>query len=317
MAVEILNWEETFPAACRGGAAAIGNFDGVHRGHLALVGELVRQARRVSGPAVAVTVDPHPLRLRRPERYQPVLTTPADRAALLEAHGADHVVILRTTPALLALRAKEFFEQVIRQRLGARALVEGPNFGFGRAREGDVNTLAGLCREAGLGLVVVPPLEWGGRIVASSRVREALGRGAVREAAELLDRPYRLRGTVGTGKRRGHTLGFPTANLEDVPTLVPADGVYAVRAYRGGASWPAAANIGPNPTFGEQSRKVEVHLIGFTGELVGNELAVDFIDRLRDTRPFPGVNELVEQLRRDVARAQELAGPPAGPRTEP
>jgi riboflavin kinase/FMN adenylyltransferase len=124
----------------------------------------------------------------------------------------------------------------------------------------------------------------------------------------LLDRPYRLRGTVGVGQRRGATLGFPTANLEKPLTLVPRDGVYAVRAWTGGTAWPGAANVGPNPTFGEQARKVEVHLIGFSGDLYGQPLAVDFLDRLRDTRPFAGPAELVAQLRRDVDEARRIAG---------
>jgi riboflavin kinase/FMN adenylyltransferase len=303
------NWDETLPPSFQGGAAAIGNFDGVHRGHLALLAELRRQATAVGGPAVAVTFDPHPLKILRPERFQPVLTTIADRAALLQAHGADHVLILRTTPALLGLSAEQFFDGVVRGRLAAWAMVEGPNFGFGRNREGDVNRLAGLCRQYGISLIVVPPLEWHGAIVSSSRVRTALVQGNAREAADLLERPFRLRGVVEPGQHRGQTLGFPTANLGRVETLVPGDGVYAVRVLYRDRVWPGAANIGPNPTFGEHARKIEVHLIGFQGALLGQSLAVDFVERLRDTRPFPGVAQLVEQLKLDVERARQLATP--------
>ncbi len=308
MATATLTWEEAPPPSCRGGAVAVGNFDGVHRGHQALLAELRTRARAADGPAVVLTFDPHPLKLLRPEQFQPVLTTSADRADLLQRHGADHVVILRTTPGLLQLTAAEFFAEVLRQRLAARAVVEGANFAFGRNREGTVATLAELCRAAGMELAVVPPFLQEGVPVSSSRVRAALLRGAVTEAADLLGRPYRLRGIVGTGKRRGATLGFPTANLEQVETLVPADGVYAVRAHHEGTAWPAAANVGPNPTFGEQARKVEVHLIGFDGNLYGRPLAVDFVERLRDTRPFGGVEELVAQLRRDVEQARQVAG---------
>jgi riboflavin kinase/FMN adenylyltransferase len=306
MAIQTLAWNVTPPDSCRRGAVAIGNFDGVHRGHAALVAELRKQAQGVRGPAVILTFDPHPLQLLRPEQFQPLLTTSADRAALLERQGADCVLLLQTTLELLQLSAEEFFAQVIRQRLDARALVEGTNFGFGRNREGTVETLAQLCRRDGLGLVLVPPVQVNGTRVSSSRVRDALLQGAVREAANLLGRPYLLRGTVGTGQRRGQTLGFPTANLERVPTLVPRDGVYAVRVSRGGTTWPGAANIGPNPTFGEQARKVEIHLIGFQGNLYDQALAVEFLERLRDTRPFAGVGPLVEQLRRDVEQARQL-----------
>jgi riboflavin kinase/FMN adenylyltransferase len=292
--------------ACLGGALTIGNFDGVHRGHQELLAQLRRQAQALAAPAVAMTFDPHPLQLLRPAQFQPVLTAIADRAALLAAYGADCVVILRTTAELLQLSARDFFSQVIRRQAGARAVTEGFNFGFGRGREGTVETLAACCRENGLGFNLVPPLQEGGRPVSSSRVREELLQGNVHQAGGLLGRPYRLRGTVGTGQRRGASLGFPTANLKEFLTLVPGNGVYAVRVLVGETIWPGAANIGPNPTFLEQSRKVEVHLVGFQGDLYGHELAVDFLERLRDVRPFPGPGELREQLQRDVERAVQI-----------
>jgi riboflavin kinase/FMN adenylyltransferase len=306
MAIHALPWHEAPPADCRGGALSVGNFDGVHRGHVALLEELRRQADAVHGPAVALTFDPHPLQLLRPDSYPPPLTTIAERARLLRAHGADHVVILGTTHDFLRLTAEEFFERVVRGHFEARAMVEGESFGFGRGRGGNVATLAELCRRDGLGLVVVPPVDVGGQAVSSSRVRAALQRGAVREAAQCLGRPYRLTGTVEAGQQRGAGLGFPTANLGRAQTLIPGDGVYAVRVDRDGTRWPGAANIGPNPTFGESARKVEVHLIGFRGDLYGQGLSVEFIDRLRDTRPFGGVSELVAQLRADVERAREI-----------
>ncbi len=287
---------------------SIGNFDGVHRGHVALLEALRRQADAVHGPAVVLTFDPHPLQLLRPDSYPIPLTTTAERGRLIEAHGVDHVVLLRTVHDLLRLTAEEFFKQVVRGHFDARVLVEGDNFCFGRGRRGNVETLAELCRRDGLTLVVVPPVQLDGEPVSSSRVRAALQRGAIREATACLGRPYRLSGIVGTGQRRGATLGFPTANMERMETLIPADGVYAVRAEHDGRAWPGAANIGPNPTFGENARKAEVHLIGFQGDLYGRELSVDFIDRLRDTRPFGNVNELIAQLHADIERAREVAG---------
>mgnify|MGYP001202705605 CR=1 FL=1 len=307
MATHTLDWQAMPPGDCRGGAVTIGNFDGVHRGHAALLAELRRQARAIDGPAIALTFDPHPLHLLRPGQAPPLLTTPEDRARLLQEAGADHVVVLRATHELLGLRATEFFERVIQQRLQTQALVEGANFGFGRGREGDVETLARLCQPAGIDLTVVPPVILDGVEVSSSRVRSFLTAGAVRETASLLGRPYRLHGLVGTGQRRGHKLGFPTANLEQLRTLAPADGVYAVRVPHQGEVWPGAANVGPNPTFGENARKVEVHLIGFQGDLYGQPLAVDFIERLRETRSFDGVAKLVEQLHRDIEQARQIA----------
>jgi riboflavin kinase/FMN adenylyltransferase len=308
MAVYTLDWNAMPPGDCRRGAVSIGNFDGVHRGHAALLAEVRRQADALGGPAVALTFDPHPIELLRPELAPPRLTTTEDRSQLLRKLGADYVLVLRATHELLALRAKDFFAEMVQKRLQAQALVEGSNFGFGRGREGDVGTLAELCEPAGIGLTVVPPVLLNGNEVSSSRVRAALTTGDVREAASLLGRPYRLNGPVGTGQRRGQKLGFPTANLEQVRTLIPGDGVYAVRVPHEGKKWPGAANIGPNPTFGESARKVEIHLIGFQGDLYGKPLAVDFLERLRDTLPFKNLIELVEQLRRDIDQARRIAG---------
>src|SRR5438477_9162171 len=175
MATIRFNWKEMPPPECRGAAVSIGNFDGVHRGHAALLSELIHRARAINVPAVAMTFDPHPLQLLRPEQFQPVLTTVADRADLIHSLGVDHVLILQTNPELLQLSAEEFFEQVVRSRLAARVLVEGVNFGFGRQRQGTIDTLRNLCLQHGVALTVVPPfMTEEGIVVSSSRVRAAL-----------------------------------------------------------------------------------------------------------------------------------------------
>jgi riboflavin kinase / FMN adenylyltransferase len=306
MATHSLHWNDSVPVDSCNGAVTIGNFDGVHRGHQALLAELKQQARHVGGPAVAMTFDPPPSQLLRPSTVGAPLTTLADRAVLMQHHGADHVVILQTTHTLLQHSAAEFFDQMLLNGLKARAVVPGFNFAFGHNREGTVERLMQLCQQAGLACVPVPPLQLGGRPVSSSRIREELLQGHVAAAAQLLGRPHRVTGIVAVGQRRGKSLGFPTANLEQVPTLIPANGVYAVRANVAGQVWPGAANVGPNPTFGENARKLEIHLIGFTGELYGSTLAVDFIDFLRPTRRFAGPAELIAQLRSDVAAASRL-----------
>ena len=164
-----------------------------------------------------------------------------------------------------------------------------------------------LCERHGIASIVVPPLVVDDIPVSSSRVRNLVTGGKVREAALLLGRPYRLRGVVATGQRRGQTLGFPTANLERVETAVPGDGVYAVRVLVDEKSWPGAANVGPNPTFSENARKIEAHLIDFHGDLYGRPLAIDFLERLRDTRPFADVPDLRKQLALDVRQARRIA----------
>jgi riboflavin kinase/FMN adenylyltransferase len=306
MSAVVLNWSAPPPAGFTGGAVTVGNFDGVHLGHRALIDATVLRAKAVGGPAVAVTFDPPPIHLLNPASIKPPLTTVEDRAELLLAAGATHVVTLRVDAGLLALSPEAFFEDVLVGQFRAKAVVEGYNFRFGQRRAGDNTLLKKLCEKVGIGFEEVPPRELGGEAVSSSRVRAELNAGNVAGAAKLLGRPYAICGTVVAGAKRGRTLGFPTANLDRVPTLVPGTGVYAVRARVVDQSWPAAANVGGNPTFGEDARKIEVHLIGFEGDLYGVEIRVKFVEKLRETKPFAGVEALKEQLRIDIEKAKDL-----------
>lgn len=308
MSTVTLDWSAYAPRELTGGAVTVGNFDGVHLGHRALLAAARTQADALGGPAVAITFDPPPHQILFPGPVRPPLTTLSERAELLQQAHADHVVILKTSPALLALSPEAFFEDVLVRQLGAKAIVEGHDFRFGRNRAGSNETLRQLCSTAGLVFVEVPQLMHGGEPVSSSRVRSAIVRGNVSLVTELLTRPHRITGTVVTGAKRGRTIGFPTANLDDVLTVLPANGVYAVRAIVDGQNYPAAANIGPNPTFGEDAQKIEVHVIGFSGDLYGKPMTVELIARLRDTRPFAGVNELIEQLKKDVEEAKNVLG---------
>jgi riboflavin kinase/FMN adenylyltransferase len=294
------------PPACRAGVLTIGNFDGVHLGHQALLTEAMRQARLRGVPCIAVTFDPHPAQLLRPERQHLPLTSSNERTTLLQQYGVDHVLVLQTSPELLQLSAREFFEQVVVDRLQAVGMVEGYSFGFGKNREGTTEILQQFCAEKQVFLTLLPPCEVTGMPVSSSRVRQELLAGLVHLVVKLLGRPYRISGIVGKGQQRGATLGFPTANLDHVTTLIPGNGVYAVRVLHADKSWPAAANVGPNPTFGENARKIEVHLLGYTGDLYDHPLTVDFIAKIRDTRPFTNAHELSKQINSDVAEAAKL-----------
>ena len=307
MATIELSWMTHPPTAMTGGAVTIGNFDGVHRGHQELIRAAATAARQVGGPTIAVTFDPPPAALLypRPEKATP-LTTLADRAALLHAAGADYVVILRTDAGLLSLSPEAFFEDVIVGLFAAKAVAEGYNFRFGRARAGDTALLRSLCEAAGIYFSEVAPVNILGAPVSSSRIRSLLNEGQVTAITELLGRPYFLRGIVVPGARRGRTIGFPTANLDQVSTVIPATGVYAVRAQVGEMWIPAAANIGPNPTFGDSARKLEVHLIDYSGDLYGQSMTIEFVARLRDTRSFSSVSDLVEQLQADVAQTRAI-----------
>ncbi len=305
--------DDSFPAELRGSAVSVGNFDGVHLGHAALIAELREEARRLNAPAVAVTFDPHPLRLLAPDRFMPQLTTPEDRAELLLKAGANWVVILQTTPDLLRLEANEFLQRLFVDRFAAKAVVEGFNFGFGRDRVGTTESLKSFCRDNSIACrIVAAKMAASGEPVSSSRVRAALDSGNVIGATRLLGRPYRLRGTVVVGDRRGATLGFPTANLAECPTVIPGDGVYAVRVQCTFGEFMGPANIGLNPTFGVSARKIEVHLLDFDQHLYGQPLAVDFVERLRDTRKFESKEELVRQLHDDVDQTRKKLAPFGG-----
>jgi len=305
--MNIIRQLKDFPALARGGAVAIGNFDGVHRGHVAIARRLLERARAVRGPAIVFTFDPHPVRLLRPEQCPPPLTWTERKAQLLHAVGVDWIVAYPTDDALLNLSAPDFFDQIVRGTLAAKAMVEGPNFYFGHNREGTIERLHEMTAAADISLDIVPPVEIEGGLVSSSRVRQLIAAGELAIANKMLSQPYRIRGIVTHGAGRGAKIGFPTANLAGIDTLLPATGVYAGRAWVMGEGWPAAINLGTSPTFGDQSTRVEIHLIGQNESLYGQPMEVDFLARMRDIRPFPSVDALVEQLRSDVAQARQVA----------
>ena len=305
--MQLLRDLDGLPEAVRHGAVAIGNFDGVHLGHARIIQRLVAQARELGGPAVVFTFDPHPAKLLRPDRAPAPLTWTERKMELLAELGADVVIAYPTDAALLQLSPREFFDRIVHRKLQARAMVEGPNFFFGHDRQGDVKLLGEFCREAEIPLVVVDPVVVDGQPVSSSRVRVLLSRGAVDHARRMLTWPYRIRGTVVHGAGRGRDLGFPTANLEGLETLLPAEGIYAGRAFVDGRSWSAAISLGPNPTFDDRRLKAEVHLLDFQGTLYDRTIEVDFLSRLRDVQRFHSVEELVSQMDRDLEAAREEA----------
>jgi len=296
------------PTESRGGYLAIGNFDGVHRGHARLVARLRAEADLVGAPALALTFDPSPAALLRPGTAPAPLTWIERRAALLVEAGATAVGVFQTGPWLLGLTAREFFDRILVGRFAARGLVEGPSFGFGRDRGGDSALLAGWCRELGLAFHAADVTDLDGRLVSSSRVRSALAEGDVAEAARLLGRPHRVRGVVEHGMGRGRGLGFPTANLGGVDTQIPGDGVYAGWSYVDGLAGPrpSAVHVGANVTFGERVRTVEVHLLDFDGDLYGKAMQLDLVERLRPSRKFAGVDDLRGQIAEDLGRCAEV-----------
>jgi riboflavin kinase/FMN adenylyltransferase len=214
---------------------------------------------------------------------------------------------------LLSLSPEDFFQQIVLGQLEARALVEGPNFRFGQKRAGDIELLERFCAANAVTLEIATPVEYESEYVSSSRIRDRIAEGDVGAARQMLTRPYRIRGMVTHGAARGARIGFPTANVDAIDTILPAHGVYAGHAHVAQRPWPAAIHIGPNPTFGERGVKVEVHLIGFEGSLYGTPLEVDFLQRLRDIQTFSTLEALQAQLRQDTRRALEQAHQNAPP----
>ena len=285
----------------------IGNFDGVHRGHETIIGQLKKFASEQNGVAIVFTFDPHPVRILRPEQTPPPLTWTNRKADLLAELGVDVVVAYPTDRELLDLDCQDFFQQIVVEKIGPRAMVEGPNFFFGRNRAGNTDRLKELCDNHSIELKIVEPLVETGDYVSSSRIRELIKIGDVDTAAQWLTHPYRIRGMVTHGAARGAKIGFPTANLDAIDTLVPALGVYSGRTYIEGRSHWSAIHIGPNPTFGELATKVETHLLDFAGSIYGQPIEVDFVSRLRDIRHFASVHDLTQQLHVDVAETRNIA----------
>jgi riboflavin kinase/FMN adenylyltransferase len=292
----------TDPAAYHGGFVTIGNFDGVHRGHQSMIAALVGHARRDNVPAVVLTLDPHPIELLRPEQAPPNLSTLQQKADLLQNCGVDCTIAYPTDLEFLQRSPEQFFQQTILGELQARGLVEGQNFCFGHNREGDIATLQALCDGADLLLDVIAPVKAGKKAISSSVIRARVAEGDVKQAAVLLGHRYLVQGTVSRGAQRGRTIGFPTANLEHVATLLPPEGVYAGYGRIEDRFYPAAVHIGANPTFDDQRFKLEAHLIGFEGNLYDQKLDVEFIERIRDVHRFDDVDALRQQLQEDVEK---------------
>lgn len=297
---------DQLPNDVKATALSIGNFDGVHVGHKQLLQELMQHAKRLQIPSLVVTFQPSPASILYPETAPAPLTWIERRAELLFHLGIDYVLALPTDRALLDLSAETFFMKVLLEGLRCRAMVEGPNFRFGKDRQGDTELLQRLCTSNRIAYSTVQPVHQEEEWVSSSRIRQHLQRGEIEIANRMLTEPYHLRGRVVRGAGRGTGLGFPTANLAEVSVLVPKEGVYAGRARVDGQWYRVALNIGPNPTFGESHRKMEAHLLETRQSLVDADLEIELCAFLRDVRKFASVEELREQIDRDLAMTRQV-----------
>ncbi len=299
------------PTEVRGAALALGNFDGVHRGHAHLLASA--HAARPDAPLAALTFEPHPRELFRPDDPPFRLSLPSARADALGALGVQHVIEVTFDRAFSLLTADQFITEVLQQAVGAVHLACGPDFAFGHRRGGDVALLAARAEALGMGLTIVPPLADAGGPISSTRIRRSLQDGYPERATDDLGRPWCIRGTVAHGDARGRTIGFPTANIALGPQLEPARGVYAVTTVLDGTVQSGVANIGRRPTVVEGAiSRLEAHLFDYAGDLYGRQLDVALHAFLRAERRFAGLDELQAQIALDAAEARRLLGLPSG-----
>ena len=313
--MQVLSGLDGLRALPAGSVLSIGNYDGVHTGHDAIL----RAMRGTAGEAAVVvaTFEPHPLTVLRPDIVPPRLTTLPVKSRLLAERGVTHLVTLPPTPEVLGLTAEEFWA-ILRDDVRPSRIVEGQSFNFGRGRGGTIEKL--IEWSAGTGIVVdrrpvhAVHIEEADVVVSSSVVRSLLKDGQVADAARCLGRPYELEGEVVRGFERGRTIGVPTANLDCGPQLVPAEGVYAGHAEVAGRRYAVALSIGSTPTFEQRRPQVEAHLVDFAGDLYGRRLSVFVVDRLREQRKFESVDALKSQLAVDIRTVRQigLAGGGAG-----
>jgi riboflavin kinase/FMN adenylyltransferase len=299
--------------SARGCVLTVGNFDGLHLGHRALLAAVAARGRELGRPTALYTFDPHPRRVLFPEQKQPLLMTWDQLAAGLEREGIDFLVRERFTSAFASLSPDEFLRDVIAERLAPREVFVGRDFHFGKGRSGSGEMLVARGPALGIRVVLLAQVRAGGADVSSTRVREALALGDIADARLCLGRPYTVWGRVVEGDRRGRTLGFPTANLAPENEIVPANGVYATRVRLfdaaspgrlGEESFACVTNVGTRPTFAPGRVLVETHLLDFDGDLYGRRLELAFHARIREERRFSGPQELARQIASDAEQAR-------------
>lgn len=285
----------------------IGMYDGVHLGHQRLISQTVARARELGLPALVLTFDPHPSEVLRPGSHPPILTGTRRKAELIESLGVDALCVIPFTPAFSRLTADEFAFEVLVSTLHAAEVIVGPNFTFGAGGKGTFDTLGVLGAKFGFTASGIDLVSEGEHMISSTYIRSCVAAGEMREAAAALGRPHRIEGLVVRGDMRGRTIGYPTANMRPPAyTAIPADGVYAGWLYRRGTPLPAAISVGTNPTFSGEERRVESYVLDFDGDLYGEAIQVEFIERIRGQVKYTSAEELIPAIDNDVRRSREI-----------
>jgi len=304
--MRILTGSEIFNKNFDASVITIGNFDGVHRGHVELLRHLKQVSLRLGLPSVVVTFEPHPLALLAPDISPPLITTFEQKAALIADEGIDCLAVIGFSHEFSMISAESFVRDVLCSSFGMRHIIIGHDYAFGRDREGNYDTLARMREECGFALEDLDPVGESDLIFSSSLVRRMVADGDVSGAARILGRYHVVAGQVVHGREMGQKLGFPTANIATPNELIPPDGVYAVMAAFNGGLYQGACNIGPNPTFDGKEQSIEVFLLDFSGQIYGRELAICFVERLRGEKKFPDMESLIQAIRQDVLETRKI-----------
>jgi riboflavin kinase/FMN adenylyltransferase len=285
----------------------IGNFDGVHKGHLALFDKVKERAKAIAGQSVVMTFEPHPLKIMRPANGPQLITHTGQKLELIEKAGIDVIVCVSFDREFAAIPARDFVNSILVKKIGIKEIVVGYDYTFGHNREGDINLLREIGNDFGFVVHLVGPIEIDHTLVSSTSIRRLVQEGRLEEARVLLGRDFEVQGTVVKGRNRGgRLLGFPTANLNPHGELLPKTGVYAVKLLIDDVFYNGVTNVGYNPTFGDTGLTVETHVLDYSGELMGKTIKVHFIKRLRDEKTFKTLEELSSQIAQDIARAEKV-----------
>lgn len=285
---------------------SLGNFDGIHLGHQALLQRVVQDAKALGGRSVVLTFEPHPLAVLAPERAPRLILTHKDKMLLLQSSGVDVVIIQAFNSSFANVEAAEFVRRYLVERLKVHKMWVGRDLRFGKGRKGRVEDLIRLGAEDGFEVGIVDPVELEGVRVSSSRIRKLIEQGEVHKVPRFLGRYHFVSGRVIPGYQRGRQLGFPTANIVPRTEVLPLDGIYATYLQLDGRQWPSVSNIGVNPTFGEGPRTIETYIFDFSGDLYGRSVKLCFVKRIREEKKFSSAETLVEQMEKDALSAQEI-----------
>jgi len=304
--MEIILGIDKIARAFRNPVVALGNFDGIHRGHQLIFERTKQEAREIGGEAIAITFEPHPLKVLHADQCPPLITPFKKKMMLIDNLGIEVVICAEFTREFSAMTATEFVKSILVDRVGTRRIIVGYNYSFGRGRQGGVEDLKTYAQEFGFTLTVVGPVRVDDQIVSSSIIRDLIQRGKMAEAARFLGRHFMVLGKVIWGTARGRLLGVPTANVEILNELYPKNGVYAVQVLVNNKAFQGVANVGVNPTFEGNLFSVEVHIFDFDHDIYGKEIQVAFVRRIRDEKVFETPDALIEQIKKDMRYARHI-----------